>query len=63
MKEGDIAKVLTDDGGYFFKGAEVLIERILSDRNKKPVLVKMVDGNTRSWYSKTDLEVIHGKGI
>ena len=58
MKKGDIAKVLTDDGGHFFKGAEVVIEDVLSDRNQKPVLTKMLGGQTESWYAKDDLKVV-----
>lgn len=58
MKKGDIAKVLNDDGGHFFKGAEVEIEEVLSDRNQKPVLTRMKNGQTHSWYAKKDLEVV-----
>jgi len=58
IKTGDIAIVLRDDGGHFFKGAEVVVEEVLSDRNEKPVLVRMKDGQTHSWYAKSDLKVI-----
>ena len=61
MKEGDIAKVLNDDGGHLFKGVEVIIERILSDKNEKPVLVRSLEGRTESFYKKEDLEVIKCK--
>ena len=58
MKKGDIAIVLQDDGGHFFKGAKVIIEEVLSDQNQKPVLTKMADGQTESWYAPEDLKVV-----
>ena len=57
MKIGDTAIVLNDDGGHFFKGAEVVIEEILSDQNDKPILTRMKFGQTHSWYAQKDLKV------
>lgn len=58
IKEGDRAIVLRDDGGHFFKGAEVIIEKVLSDQNQKPILTRIKDGQTESWYAPEDLKVI-----
>lgn len=58
IKKGDIAIVLNDDGGHFFKGAEVEVEEVLSDQNEKPILTRMRNGQTHSWYASKDLKVI-----
>ena len=59
MKEGDIAKIVTDNGGHLYKGVKVRVIKVLSPKNEKPILVEPLDGIMGGWFDEKDLEVIN----